>query len=49
MATLPPTIGILALQGDFREHITSLESIGVETREVRHPQHLNKHFGFAWL
>ncbi len=42
MATLPPTIGILALQGDFREHITSLESIGVETREVRHPQHLNK-------
>lgn len=28
-------IGVLALQGDFAEHITILEGIGVETAEVR--------------
>jgi pyridoxal 5'-phosphate synthase pdxT subunit len=28
-------IGVLALQGDFREHIQMLRSLGVETREVR--------------
>lgn len=28
-------IGVLALQGDFREHIRMLQSLGVETREVR--------------
>jgi len=28
-------IGVLALQGDFAEHITVLQRIGVETREVR--------------
>ena len=33
-------IGVLALQGDFAEHITSLRRIGVETREVRLPEHL---------
>lgn len=34
-------IGVLALQGDFAEHITMLRSIGVETREVRLPDHLD--------
>ncbi len=34
-------IGVLALQGDFAEHITMLKSIGVETAEVRLPEHLN--------
>ena len=34
-------IGVLALQGDFAEHITLLQGIGVNTREVRLPQHLN--------
>ncbi len=29
------TIGVLALQGDFKEHQTALEKIGVVTREVR--------------
>lgn len=29
------TIGVLALQGDFKEHQTALEKIGVTTREVR--------------
>lgn len=33
-------IGVLALQGDFAEHITILEQVGVETRQVRLPQHL---------
>lgn len=31
------TIGVLALQGDFLEHITTLRKIGVQTREVRLP------------
>ncbi len=28
-------VGVLALQGDFREHRTMLEGLGVQTREVR--------------
>jgi 5'-phosphate synthase pdxT subunit len=33
-------IGVLALQGDFIEHIVMLQRIGVETVEVRLPKHL---------
>jgi 5'-phosphate synthase pdxT subunit len=33
-------IGVLALQGDFAEHIAVLRRIGVETCEVRLPQQL---------
>ncbi len=33
-------IGVLALQGDFSEHITMLKPLGVETVEVRLPAHL---------
>lgn len=33
-------IGVLALQGDFAEHIVVLRRLGVETAEVRLPQHL---------
>jgi len=33
-------IGVLALQGDFIEHITILERIGIETKEVRLPDQL---------
>ncbi len=33
-------IGVLALQGDFAEHITVLKRLGVKTREVRLPEHL---------
>ena len=33
-------IGVLALQGDFAEHIVVLRRLGVETVEVRLPQHL---------
>lgn len=32
---MKPTIGVLALQGDFREHAVSLRSVGVDAREVR--------------
>lgn len=35
-------IGVLALQGDFAEHIVMLRSLGVETAEVRLPEHLNR-------
>jgi pyridoxal 5'-phosphate synthase pdxT subunit len=33
-------IGVLALQGDFREHVQMLHSLGVETSEVRKPEQL---------
>lgn len=35
-----PTIGVLALQGDFAEHIAVLERLGVDTVEVRLPEQL---------
>ena len=34
-------IGVLALQGDFAEHIVVLRRLGVETAEVRLPAHLD--------
>src|SRR3989337_611376 len=41
-ASLPNTmrIGVLALQGDFAEHIAVLKRLGVETIEVRLPEQL---------
>jgi 5'-phosphate synthase pdxT subunit len=33
-------IGVLALQGDFREHIQALERLGVLAHAVRLPEHL---------
>jgi 5'-phosphate synthase pdxT subunit len=33
-------IGVLALQGDFAEHIGIFQRLGMEAREVRHPQEL---------
>jgi pyridoxal 5'-phosphate synthase pdxT subunit len=33
-------IGVLALQGDFREHIQRLRALGAEAREVRKPEEL---------
>ncbi|NJD29287.1 MAG: pyridoxal 5'-phosphate synthase glutaminase subunit PdxT [Chloroflexi bacterium] len=33
-------IGVLAVQGDFAEHVAMLRSIGVEPVEVRLPEHL---------
>ena len=34
-------IGVLALQGDFAEHVSMLKRIGVEAVEVRLPEQLN--------
>src|SRR3954469_19189886 len=34
-------VGVLALQGDFAEHMTTLRRIGVESREVRLPKDLD--------
>ena len=33
-------VGVLALKGAFIEHIHILQQLGVETREVRLPNHL---------
>jgi 5'-phosphate synthase pdxT subunit len=35
------TVGVLALQGDFREHVEQLHRLGVEPVEVRLPKHLS--------
>ncbi len=36
----PPTVGVLALQGDVREHLAALTACGVEVRPVRRPAEL---------
>jgi 5'-phosphate synthase pdxT subunit len=36
------TVGILALQGDFREHEQTLRRIGAPTLQVRLPKHLEQ-------
>lgn len=36
------TVGILALQGDFREHEAKLQQLGAATQQVRLPQHLDR-------
>lgn len=35
-----PHIGVLALQGDVREHVAMLREIGADVVEVRKPEHL---------
>ena len=37
-----PTIGVLALQGDVREHLRALERCGVRTLPVRRPAELER-------
>jgi 5'-phosphate synthase pdxT subunit len=37
-----PTIGVLALQGDFAEHIALLDGIGVASIEIRLPSQLSR-------
>ncbi len=41
MGVKPLRIGVLALQGNFREHVSMLRRLGVETREVRKPEELD--------
>jgi pyridoxal 5'-phosphate synthase pdxT subunit len=36
----PMTIGVLAVQGNFREHAAMLRSLGADVREVRLPEQL---------
>ena len=36
-----PRIGVLALQGDVREHVAALTSVGAEPVEVRRPEELD--------
>ena len=37
-----PRVGVLALQGDVREHLTALESLGVPVVAVKKPAELNE-------
>ncbi len=39
-ASTSPTIGVLALQGDVREHLAALEGLGCATLRVRRPAEL---------
>ena len=41
MSNTDLVVGILALQGDFHEHARVLRKLGVITREVRLPEHLD--------
>jgi 5'-phosphate synthase pdxT subunit len=41
MVVTTPTIGVLALQGDVREHLTALESVGARAVTVRRPAELD--------
>ena len=36
-----PTIGVLALQGNFREHAAALRRLGADVRQVRKPEQLD--------
>ncbi|MCF6507540.1 pyridoxal 5'-phosphate synthase glutaminase subunit PdxT [Blastococcus sp. MG754426] len=42
MSTGPtrPVVGVLALQGDVREHVAALQAGGAEARQVRRPEEL---------
>ncbi len=42
MSTAPPTIGVFALQGDVREHLDILQSLGVHGLKVRRPSELER-------
>ena len=37
-----PTVGVLGLQGDFREHLRVLERLGVSGQDVRTPDDLKR-------
>ena len=36
------TVGVLALQGDFREHINTLNKLNINTKEIRFPGQLDQ-------
>jgi 5'-phosphate synthase pdxT subunit len=37
---MPPRVGVLAVQGNFREHAAMLRSLGADVVEVRKPEQL---------
>src|SRR6476659_11107007 len=41
MTTADPVIGVLALQGDVREHLIALAGLGVTARPIRRPSELD--------
>ncbi|WIB14031.1 pyridoxal 5'-phosphate synthase glutaminase subunit PdxT [Curtobacterium sp. MCPF17_052] len=41
MVRPPPRIGVLALQGDFREHIASLTELGADVVPLRRPEEID--------
>jgi len=41
LVDLVSKIGVLALQGDFAEHVDIFQRLGIDAREVRHPQELS--------
>ena len=42
-----PVIGVLALQGDFREHLAVLAALGADARPVRRPEELTTIHGLV--
>jgi 5'-phosphate synthase pdxT subunit len=38
---MPPRVGVLAVQGNFREHAAMLRGLGVDAVEVRKPEQLD--------
>jgi pyridoxal 5'-phosphate synthase pdxT subunit len=38
---MPPRVGVLAVQGNFREHAAMLRSLGADVVEVRKPEQLD--------
>lgn len=42
-----PTIGVLALQGDVREHVAALRSLDVDVLPVRRPEELSRCHGLV--
>jgi 5'-phosphate synthase pdxT subunit len=38
---MSPSVGVLALQGDFAAHLACLQAIGVHAKLVRTPEHLD--------
>lgn len=47
VSTSRPRIGVFALQGDVREHLAMLASIGVDAVGVRRPEELERCDGFV--
>ena len=39
--SFPPAVGVLALQGDFAEHMAALRKLGADAREIRTAVQLN--------